>query len=179
MSTSRYNQGFTLVEMIVSIGIFTIVLFIATSSFLAVVNADKKSRATRTAMDNLTVALEDMSRRIKTGTVYTCDGTVSSTAPQDCNTGTSFAFTDQDGKRVAYRVSGGQIIRTTQGESAELSVTAPEINISNLSFVVGGATPGDNTQPYVRIKITGSTTGGVINSGFTMQTMVTQRMYDF
>ena len=44
---SQNKNGFTLVEMIVSIGLFTIALFIASSAFLAVLNADRKSRATQ------------------------------------------------------------------------------------------------------------------------------------
>lgn len=174
------QRGFTLLEMIVSIGIFTIVLFVASSAFLAVVNADRKSRATRTAMDNLTVALEDMSRRIKTGNAYTCGGDIASVAPVDClNTpSSSLAFTDQDGKRTAYRLREGRIFRQI-ATGSELPVTASEITISSLLFAVGGTIVGDNTQPYVRISITGATTGGITASNFNAQTMITQRVYDF
>ena len=172
------KRGFTLIEMIVSIGLFTIVLFIASSAFLSVVNADRKSRATRLTMDNLTVAMEDMTRRMKTGFAYTCGGDTSSSTPADCTTPESqIAFTDQQGKRTSYSLSEGRIVRQI-GSDAALFMTAPEITINKLQFVVNGTVSGDDIQPYVRIFIEGTTGGGVTDSRFNLQTMVTQRSYD-
>lgn len=165
--------------MIVSIGLFTIVLFIASSAFLSVVNADRKSRATRLAMDNLTVALEDMTRRLKTGYDYSCG---SQGRVKDCLTtpGSEIAFTDQDGRRTTYSFSSaeGRIFREIDGEGG-LPVTSSEISISKLQFIVGGAElTTDDQQPYVKIFIAGETGGGVTDAKFSLQTMVTQRIYD-
>lgn len=180
---TKTAKGFTLVEMIVAIGLFTIVLFIASSAFLSVLDTDRKSRATRIAMDNLNLSLEDMARRIKTGTSYYCNGTVSDIGASDCSSGgSSIAFTEQDGStRTAYRLDAGAIKRT-RGVGAELSVTAPEITISNLKFIVSGSTiwdplGRDTTQPYVTILVEG-TTAGKVTTGFTIQTTVSQRAYD-
>ncbi len=184
MRNIRTKKGFTLVEMIVSIGLFTIVLFIASSAFLSVLNADRKSRATRIATDNLNLALEDMSRRIKTGTAYRCDGGLgvrNCSAPGE----NSVAFTEQDGEtRTIYRYNAAEKSIERDINGVFIRVTAPEIEISNLRFVVGGTAPGpsvpggtDVAQPYVVILIDGKTIG-VINSSFKIQTMVTQRAYD-
>ena len=180
ISFMQTKRGFTLIEMIVSIGLFTIVLFIASSAFLAVVNADRKSRATRLAMDNLTVAMEDMTRRLKTGYDYNCGGTVGDTGTSDCLSGplSLISFTDQDGLRTAYRVSGKQILRQVEVGGPELPVTSSEISINTLTFDVQGSSKTDNIQPYVKIFINGSTAGGVLSSSFKLQTMVTQRLYD-
>lgn len=181
---TKTAEGFTLVEMIVAIGLFTIVLFIASSAFLSVLDADRKSRATRIAMDNLNLSLEDMARRIKTGTSYYCGGTVSSSGTNDCLSpgSSSVAFTEQDGTRTAYRLDLGAIKRT-RGVGAELPVTAPEITISNLKFIVSGSTiwdplGRDTDQPYVTILAEGVATEGKVNTGFNIQTTVTQRAYD-
>ena len=175
------KRGFTLIEMIVSIGLFTIVLFIASSAFLSVVNADRKSRATRLTMDNLTVAMEDMTRRMKTGFAYMCGGTIESsiTSVGDCSTpNSSVVFTDQQGKRTRYSLSEGRIVRQIENDGPMLFMTAPEIIINKLQFVVNGTVSGDDIQPYVRIFIEGTTGGGVTDSRFNLQTMVTQRSYD-
>lgn len=203
------KKGFTLVEMIVAIGLFTTVLFISSSAFLSVLNADRKSRATRIAMDNLNLSLEDMSRRIKTGKDYSCGGAGGVLFTADCPPaapeGDKFAFTDQDGTtRIVYKrgvgaspvttgnvasgcgssiytPSQGCIIRDKNGIA--LRVTGPEIDITDLQFVVKGSTVwapgggGDTTQPYVAILV-GGTTIGKISTGFKMQTTVTQRAYD-
>lgn len=192
------KKGFTLIEMIVSIGLFTIILFIASSAFLAVLNADRKSRATRIALDNLNLSLEDMSRRIKTGTTYNCGG---GAGVMDCSYpgGTVLAITDQDDQRVTYKRGvgpnavilggcGNALFSATQGclvrekvPTTPLAVTGKDINIQNLRFVVNGtasySTP-DVVQPYVVVLVDGVTTVGKITSAFKLQTTITQRMYD-
>lgn len=196
--TTHNKGGFTLVEMIVSIGLFTIVLFIASSAFLAVLNADRKSRATRTAIDNLNLSLEDMSRRIKTGTTYNCGG--GATGVNDCTTGgTILAITDQNDQRVIYKRGvgtgaiaagngasgcGSTFSSTTQGclvrdiANTPLLVTGKDIDIQNLRFVVNGTNVTDSVQPYVVLLVGGATTAGKITSTFKLQTTITQRMYD-
>lgn len=173
--------GFTLVEMIVSLGLFTIILFAISSAFLTMINADRKSRATRIVLDNLSLALEDMSRRIKTGYAYDC-GAVG--VPTDCAAGnTTFKFKDQFGVDTTYKLTlDSQGIERTQGASPALRMTAPEITINNLKFIVKGtakAGTGDAIQPYVTVLITGTTNVGLTSSVFNMETTVTQRKYDF
>lgn len=172
------RKGFTLVEMIVSIGLFTIVLFISSSAFLSVLNADRKSRSTRIAMDSLNISLEDMVRRIKTGSTYNCGGTILSMGTADCPLGgTSLVFTDQNGIRTAYRLEGTTIKRQVGALGIELPAVAPEITINKLLFIVGGSLASDSLQPYVTILIDGATTGKT-PSHFNMQTTVTSRAYD-
>lgn len=179
-SSNRASRGFTLVEMIVSIGLFTIVLFISSSAFLAVLNADRKSRSTRVAMDSLNLSLEDMARRIKTGSAYYCGGTVASTGTNDCSSPgiSSIAFTEQDGTtRTAYRLDGTTIKRQVGSGGPELSVVASEITINKLIFIVKGSGVNDSIQPYVTILIDGTTKGKIL-SHFEIQTTVTERAYD-
>ncbi len=175
-----HQKGFTLVEMIVSIGLFTIVLFISSSAFLVVLNADRKSRSTRITMDSLNISLEDMARRIKTGTAYRCGGTILDTGRRDCPSPgeSSIVFTEQDGAtRTAYRLDGTTIKRQVGTVGIELPVVAPEITINKLRFIVGGSGTNDSVQPHVTILIDGATTGK-IPSSFNVQTTVTSRAYD-
>lgn len=173
--STRASRGFTLVEMTLSLGIFTIVLFIATSAFFTIVNADRKARAVRIAADNLNLTLEDMSRRIKTGNTYNCGG--GATGTNDCSGGSSsFAFNEKVGTRTTYKLESGSIFRNgTQ-------VTSPEITITGLNFIVSGSAPlssgGNTMQPMVVVAIDGSLGAGIKGSAFKIQTTVTQREYD-
>ncbi|MFZ2303771.1 MAG: type II secretion system protein [Minisyncoccia bacterium] len=174
MNKLRDKKGFTLIEMTVSLGLFTIIMFIATSAFLSIVNTDRKARSVRIAADNLNIALEDMSRRIKTGSTYNCGGGLGTA---DCPTPLSlFAFTEQDGTtRTTYSLSlsDNAIFRGAE------RITSPEINITGLKFLVSGSNPPPDTkQPMVTIVIDGSLGAGVASSTFKIQTTVTQRVYD-
>lgn len=73
------DSGFTLIEMIVSLAIFTIVAVVAVGAFLKVIDANKKSQSLKTATNNINFALESMTREMRVGSVYTCLPTVPST----------------------------------------------------------------------------------------------------
>lgn len=196
---TNYTQGFTLVEMIVALGIFTIALFVAMNALLSVVNADRKSRGTRIATDNLNLTLEDISRRIRTGYSYNCGGNL---GVADCVTPQSIlAFTDQSNVRIIYKrgVGGGAIvggiaasgcgapyvagqgcILRSDGGAAFVPGTSPEIDITSLNFFVSGSAVWPNTkQPEVIISMDGSLgTQPLTKISFKIQTSATQRAYD-
>lgn len=179
MKSLQTKNGFTLVEMTVSLGLFTIIMFIATSAFLSIVNTDRKARSVRIAADNLNIALEDMSRRIKTGSTYDC-GAIGGVT--DCTLGeNSLNFKDEDDVQTTYRLNqiNGSIYRKI-GVGSDLQITSTEITITNLKFIVSGSAVGsaDNQQPMVVIVIDGSLGSGATASSFKIQTTVTQRAYD-
>jgi len=152
--------------MTVSIGLFIIIMFIATSAFLTIVNSDRKARSVRIASDNLNIALEDMQRRIKTGSTYNCGGTA---GVADCMPptlpGTVFSFTDDNtATRYTYKqvigntavpggcgpefVAGqGCILRSSDGGVTFMLATSPEIDIKKLNFYVLGSSPCGGTTP--------------------------------
>lgn len=202
----NFKSGFTLMEMIVALAIFTIVLVLATAAFLAVINADRRARATRIASDNLNLTLEDISRRIKTGSVYTCGG-LNLGLPNDCSSPSSlFWFVDQSGKRSMYKrgvgnvggLAGGNapsactdgslpytatqgcILRSDNNGAAFRSATGPDIDITSLDFrVLGSAKAPDTTQPVVVLSIGGMLgAGGAVPVAFRIQSTITQRLYD-
>ena len=76
----KNKHGFTLIEIMVSLGIFAIVALVAVGAFLKIIDANKQSQALQTAMNNTNFALESMVREMRVGKNYTCfDG--SSIAP--------------------------------------------------------------------------------------------------
>ncbi|MHB1118013.1 MAG: PulJ/GspJ family protein [Minisyncoccota bacterium] len=189
MKRNLHNQGFTLVEMIVSIGLFTVILFVATSAFLSVVDSDRKTRAIRVVMDNLSISLENIERHIRTGSAYYCG--VAGSGVLDCASGGStLSFTEQDGTtRTTYAWdSETKAIFRTVSAGAPVRITSPEISIDNLKFIVMGSALGagrggtDTVQPYVIMAIDGSIGAALASpasrANFKIQTMVTQRNYD-
>lgn len=83
-STERkINKGFTLIEIIVAVSIFTIVMLVTMGALLTLNDSSRKAQALRTVIDNLNFAVEDMSRKIRTGDIYRC-------FPSDLSAGEDF-----------------------------------------------------------------------------------------
>src|SRR3989338_987870 len=104
------KRGFTLIEMLVSVAIFSVVMLIALGSLLAMSESDRKAQTLKSVINNLNFSLDSMSRTIRTGTMYHCDvaqGSIS--APRDCavTAATSFAFLAADGVAVYYCLGSG------------------------------------------------------------------------
>lgn len=183
MSITPTTRGFTLVEMIVSVGLFSVVMLITTAAYLAIVTLDKEARATNQLVTNLNFAVDSMARSIRTGTEYSCDG---GTNGAPCSS--RFSFTDADGvTRVTYiRISSGAnagtIGQCTSGvcnDSTAVPVTDPRITITALNYLVRGVGNTDQKEPEVQVTIRGTMparSGRVVD--FTIQTSATQRQLE-
>jgi len=69
------QSGFTLIEIIVSLGVFSVVITIAVGALLMLVAANDQLQSEQAVMTNLSFALDSMTREIRTGTNYYCDST--------------------------------------------------------------------------------------------------------
>ncbi len=69
--------------MIVAIGVFMISVLIIVGSLVTLTNASRKARTERITTDNLSAALDSMTRGIRMGTAFHC-GAAPFNTPQDC-----------------------------------------------------------------------------------------------
>jgi prepilin-type N-terminal cleavage/methylation domain-containing protein len=187
------QKGFTLIEMIVSVGLFAIVMTVCVDVLLSLVNANRKAQALQSVMNNLNITLDGMVRPMREGSTFHCgsSGTgATPLAPQDCSNGdtTGFAFepfgnTPSDSPWVytfAQDKNGvGRIYKSENGQSP-VAITAPEVSIEEVKFYVVGTTPGDTTQPKVIIVIKGSAgaAGSKASTTFHIQATAVQRVLD-
>ncbi|HEY9583747.1 MAG TPA: type II secretion system protein [Candidatus Paceibacterota bacterium] len=70
------KKGFTLIEIIVSLAIFTIVALIAVGALLRIMDANKKSITLKTTINNMNFALESISREMRVGSNYYCSSSI-------------------------------------------------------------------------------------------------------
>lgn len=184
--TRGRKGGFTLVELLVSVAIFSIVMMVAVGALLTMSEANRKAQALKSVMNNLNFAVESLSRSIRVGTSFHCGVSGSITAPQDCTGGSPyFAFESSTGDpasgvdQVVYRFTSNRIERSVDGGGVFYPVTAPEVVIEDLRFYVVGAGSADTVQPKVVITIRGyAGISARIRSEFNLQTTVTQRLLD-
>lgn len=178
------NRGFTLIELIVSLGLLIVVVTVSSTTLLSLTDINRKAQSLRTAFDNLNLALESMSRDIRTGVVYTCNPLGVATlsfkdSGNDCTitSGTSIAFLAANGKTVVYKKVGTAIQRSREGGSNFHTLTSPNVKISEFSVGVSGTTRGGD-QPKVLMLIKGIAGTDEAQVSFVMQTSITQRMPD-
>ncbi|HBM45415.1 MAG: hypothetical protein UR85_C0011G0009 [Candidatus Nomurabacteria bacterium GW2011_GWF2_35_66] len=121
--TKQKKSGFTLIEIMVSISIFSVVMLIVIGALLMLNDANKKAQATRAIVDNLNFAMDDITRSIRTGKDFKCglsvvDGNVTGSARsctyEDIKNGVdTIAFTgiqeitygDADVRQICYLYS--------------------------------------------------------------------------
>lgn len=183
---SRNKKGFTLIEVIVAVGIFALVMMVAIGAVLAIVGANKKAQSLHNVINSFNLAIETMVRDMRTGYGYQCgNGTP---VAVDCIDGTAFAFTStlSDEKEVTYAFNSdeGYITKQVDGEDDEpLRLTSSDVFITKLSFTLTGVETltsvlRDFYQPKVLVIIQGEARLAGEVSKFNIQTLVTQRRLD-
>ncbi len=176
MTHDSSMRGYTLLEMIVSVGIFSIVMLTATGAYLKLIDLDRQARSTNELVTNLSFAVDSMARSARTGTDYRCNKTGT-----NCTGGTSFRYTDADGRQVDYEVSNGRIIETIGG--TVIPLTDPRITITTLNFHVRGVgtseSCGARVQPQVIFTVQGSMiTGQGRTVTFSVESAATERLLE-
>jgi len=168
----KKSRGYTLVELIVAVGLFALVMTLVSGAYIVMISLTERAQGTATGIDNLSFALETMTRNIRMGMDYSCNG------GGDCSSGGStFSFTNSKGVSVTYSLSGNTIRQTVNSLSSIL--TDPSVTVSSLSFYVSGTTPGDEHQPHVTIIASGSVSSGKGDiEYFTVETGATMRTPD-
>lgn len=169
------QRGFTLIEMIMSVAVFTVVSLIAAGALLALADANRKAQAFKSVVNNLHFAVESIARNLRTGSGYTYTD-----VRGGCESGyvNNISFTSQDDDSVSYELSGTQIVRRTNGGTA-VGMTAPEVMVERFCFLIMGTAARDEEQPRALMVV-----GGVmqekpkLRSRFDIQTFVTQRLLD-
>lgn len=198
------ERGFTLIETMVALVIFSFVVSAVISLVTVGLEANRRSRTEVLVFSNLNAAIQSMARTIRVGTYYYCTNNVgargnalqSGSLPrtQDCGPGSAgalFAFESSRGDlfdiddQVVYRFiapSGpapGRIERSIDAGYNYVPLTSSQLNISDMRFNVVGSTPGDSQQPRILIRIIGEANlGHGSYKQFNVQTTVTQRLID-
>lgn len=170
------SNGFTLVEIIVSVGIFALVMLLASGAYIMMIGLNRQAQGIATGIDNVSFALETMTRDIRTGVGYTCPG-----GSIDCDIDGStdaFSFTNSKGEPVSYTLSGGALQEDINGSQTLL--TDPSVELTALTFYVRGtalASAGDLEQARVTVVVSGSVASSASKNPqtFTVETGATLR----
>ena len=191
MRTRPAQRGYTLLELIVSLGIFSVVILVVMGAYLTLISLDRQARANSQLATSLSFAIESMARSLRTGSEFVCNGNTNS--PNCTNGGSSISFclegrTCRDGDSdeqylTTYFLRSNGTIGQCSGrlctDSASEPLTDSRIAIESLRFYVRGVGSGDGTQPQVTFVLAGSmTTDQGETTDFNIQTSATQRLLE-
>jgi len=147
MRTHSKQTGFTLIEMIVSLGVFSVVITIAVGALLVLIATNQQLQAEQSVMTNLSFALDSMTREVRTGTNYYCVGA------------TNY---NQFGPSGVFR--GGIDIDDELGEQTNdcFEGNDSDLNLQGVSFIEGGDSISGTANERILFFYDGSTadTGG-------------------
>ena len=197
---TRDSKGFTLLEMMVSVSIFTIVMTISIGAILTLNDSLQKAKLMRAAVENVSFALEGMAKKIRTGTILHCsDSEDYESIPLDCPAGGGriyFYYPEQD-ESISYRLSSRnsievEEIKTQGGIKSNGDITGSDVSVTSLKFYVSGSCPvtsglspscqsSDYRQPLIKITLTGKANipGKTrFDTTFNLQTTVSTRILD-
>lgn len=173
----RYGatSGFTLIEIMVAIGVFAIVMALVSGAYLIMINANRRAQSVTTGTNNLSYALENMTRNIRTGTHYQYNG-----VSINCSNTSTFIFTDVNGNMVQFFLSGSVLKEKIGADSYDLTDSSL-VTITDLKFYSKGCDPESNDeQASVVIVISGSVPTGPASAPepFTIETSSSMRGSD-
>lgn len=195
------QKGFTLVEMLVSVALFTAVMSVGLSVILSVIDGNKKTQSINSVVNNLNSSIDSMIRDMKTGIEYRCNSTgnehmpVQKGASSDCLsseaaiTSMSFISTITGTERsVKYEFvpspaegESGYITKATCPQigactAEDLRITSPEINVTDMRMYLKEGSPG-SSQPGILLIIGGTAkVNPTTFSDFYLQTFVSRRV---
>ncbi len=197
MSKKNKNKGFTIIEMLVAVFIFSIVMLISVGALMSLIDANRKARTLQAVTSEINFVMETMLRELRLGTKYYCGYVYNSgldlassgqLGGNDCSTaGNRIGFLSQDGEVVTYYHESvgtganafGRIMRAVGSNSS--AMTGDRINITQFDIRVIGATDNrDDGQPLATFVVEGETRfeRDELESAFSLQTSATPRKYD-
>lgn len=179
------SRGFTLLETVVALGIFTVVLMASFSAFIMTLRVQRAILAEKAISENINYALEFMSRQMR---VAKRDGggiCVIANTTYETPLPTEIKFINGSDECVRFFLLSGaiQYENTTTASGIIPLTTSAVVSVDILDFSILGEAkaPGDFEQPRATITIRASGVGGqpeVKSARVEIQTTVVARGLD-
>ena len=187
---NKYKKAFTLVEILVSIAIFSLLIAGPTGFFISSIKGQKKALSSQELIDNASYFLEYFSRAVRMAQKAKDTGCLSfSNLNYELIAGPGIKFVNYKGEcqeiflfldeqTKTYRIK--EIRKALDGIPKEGFLTASNLEVSSFQVKLSGETQGDNLQPKVTVllKMKGTSQSEEMNPEISIQTTLSQRNLD-
>ncbi|MBU3918391.1 hypothetical protein KKC63_00560 [Patescibacteria group bacterium] len=173
------KKGFTLMEMLIVSGMFSILIIVIASIFVSAIRIENKVFATKKVLSQVSYSVEYMTRAIRMAEKDTVGDCISRgdnyeiSGVNDDNI--TFKNALQDGNCQIFYLNNGQIKIQDFVTGTDFDLTSSDVEISNLSFTANGEQQGDIFQPFITIYLEAQSSDSPI---LEIQTSVSQRNPD-
>lgn len=165
------NGGFTLIEMLVAMSIFTVVISIAIGIFVSGSSSQKRILEFNMTQREAGYLMETISRELRMA--------IAIDNSQEDNKNSSIEFTNYDGDLTQYcrAIASGDCTNDDSGDYLSRNgeiINSPDIKIDHLKFYV--TDDFNQTQPIVVVNMKIKSANGS-SIGFVLQNSVSMRLY--
>jgi prepilin-type N-terminal cleavage/methylation domain-containing protein len=162
MGGLRKSDGFTMIELLVAMAVFSFMLVIIVVGFINIVKMHNQALASNMSQDNARTAMDELVRSVRdsTGVVTPAPGVPSST----------LCLANASGPQNTYYVTGGILYRASDCASRANPVAVTNSSVQVANFIATVKTAGaDILKPQVELTITvASNNGTTTGSGATV-----------
>ncbi|MFA6433049.1 MAG: type II secretion system protein [Candidatus Paceibacterota bacterium] len=157
------KRGFTLVEIIVAMMIFSIVAVVALAALVKIIDANKKAQTTHDAVTNLSFVLEAMSREMRSGSNYYCNTQIGGGSPINL-------WSDTSGLRYALvnNCASGFGPNQSSAQAIIIAFTSPN------TITAGAGSPCKPTYAYRLRRPNSSATNWILEKSEQAGCVITQ-----
>lgn len=177
------KRGFTLLEMVVAVGIFAIIVVSATAIFQQVVEGQRRAIAAHNTQENIQYIFESISKEIRNAKV----NDDAAPACPDIAAGKIFRlvsaseikFKNQSGQCVTYKLNNGvfTVSRVAPGGADNfLPLTPDELTVTNLKFALKPA-PAFQEAVAIIMGIVNNASNDRFKTPINTQTTISSRYY--
>ena len=170
------NKGFTLIEMMVAVGVFTLLVSAASGIFVSSLRAQRHSLATQEILDQSSYVMEYMSRALRMAKKDDVNGTCTTAGIPKLNyaiEGQCLKFRNYHSECQEFCLDGGRLKEVKGG--SENYLTSENLTVEDFSVNLEGQQQTDNLQPKVSIFLN---IDGKEKSNIKIQTTISQRNLD-
>ncbi|MBI2033629.1 MAG: prepilin-type N-terminal cleavage/methylation domain-containing protein [Candidatus Liptonbacteria bacterium] len=139
------KKGFTLIEVLVSIGLFAVIVTIAVGGLARAFRSQRQVASLLAASSNISLILEQMAREMRTGIDFICDRADPNSSCRN-RIVSEVIFTNSSGEVVTYCLESGVIQRGVDsggfdvacGDQRFEKITGDNVTVQYLNFLLLG-----------------------------------------